>query len=310
MEAGSSTTTAPEWFNRALSTPGESRSVEVEGCPIHYLRWGDPARPGLLFVPASGAHAHWFDHVAPFFSDQFNIVAIDLSGTGDSGHRATYSNELIAAEIMAVCEHAGMLAAAAPPTLVGHSAGVQFAFRTALANDKALLGVIGVDGLRYARLAKDHAIKVLSGERPAPRLPRVYADLAEPLARFRLRPEPLAPIDAPYILEHIARHSYRPVEGGWVAKADPAQSLTIGLAFELLDQLRDLSCHSAAIFCEHTHLADETASEIVTAASPRTVVFTIPGSTHYPLIDNPPAFVAAVKGVVLSWLSERTTSVG
>jgi pimeloyl-ACP methyl ester carboxylesterase len=304
VEPKSHDSSPPEWFTRALSTPGHSRSVEVAGCSIHYLQWGDSSKPGLLFVPASGAHAHWFDHVGPLFADQFNVVAIDLAGCGDSGRRSVYMQELIIAEIMGVCAHSGMLDASVPPTIVGHSAGAQFAMRAALAHDRSLLGVIAIDGLRYAKLAKDHAVKALSGERAAPRPARIYADLDEPVARFRLRPEPLAPIDAPYILDNIARHSFRPVEGGgWTTKFDPTQASTITLALELTDALKDLRCRSAVIVSDHTHLADETAVAAITAASQgRTVVFTIPGTTHYPLIDSPFAFVAAIKGVALTWV--------
>lgn len=302
---------APEWFARAIASPGESRFVEVSGAEIHYLQWGSREKPGLLFVPASGGHAHWFDHVAPFFADRFNVAAIDLSGCGDSDRRASYSHDLIAAEIMGVCADAGMLAGAVSPTIVGHSAGAQFAMRAAVANDAALLGVIAVDGLRYARLEKDQAIKALTGDRklPEPRPAKVYADLEEAAARFRLRPEPLAPIGAPHIFRHIGRHSYRAVEGGWTAKFDPAQASTITLAFDMTEALGGLKCRSASLYCEHTHLADETAADAITAISGgRTVVFTIPGTTHYPMIDSPFAFVAAIEGVVLSWIAEAHRS--
>src|SRR5579862_4780118 len=103
MSAEEIRNTTPEWFTRAVTAPRESRFVDVAGCAIHYLRWGDPARPGLLFVPASGGHAHWFAHVAPLFADQFHVAAIDLAGCGDSGRRDVYRQETITAEIMAVC---------------------------------------------------------------------------------------------------------------------------------------------------------------------------------------------------------------
>lgn len=298
----------PEWFTRAIAAPGESRFAEIASASIHYLQWGDRDKPGLLFVPASGGHAHWFDHVAPLFADRCNVVAIDLSGCGDSARRLEYTHDLIVAEIMGVCAHAGMLDAAQPPTIVGHSAGAQFAMRAALANDTALLGVIAVDGLRYTRLEKDHAVKVLDGDRKPvdPRPPKVYASIDDAAARFRLRPEPLAPVDAPWILDHIGRHSYRAANGGFVAKFDPAQASAITLALELTEALKDLKCRSAAIYSEHTHLADETAAAAITAMSEgRTVVFTLPGTTHYPMIDSPFAFVAAIEGVVLSWLAEE-----
>ena len=43
----SHTQTAPEWFNRALAVNYETRHVDVQGCNIEYLRWGDPSNPAL-----------------------------------------------------------------------------------------------------------------------------------------------------------------------------------------------------------------------------------------------------------------------
>jgi pimeloyl-ACP methyl ester carboxylesterase len=296
--------TPPEWFTRAIAAPRESRFVDVEGCAIHYLRWGDPARPGLLFVPASGGHAHWYAHVAPLFADQFNVVAIDLAGCGDSGRREAYTQATMNAEIMAVCADAGMFAAAVPPTLVGHSAGAQFAVRAAMAHDDALLGVIAIDGLRYAELEKDQAVKILSGPRPAPRPARVYAELDEAIARFRLMPAPLQPVGNDFVVDYIARHSFRQVEGGWAAKYDMAQGASITLAFELKDVLKDLKCRAAALYAENTHLADATVADKMTDLNNGEVtVFVIPGTSHYPAIDSPFAFVAAIKGIALTWIA-------
>jgi pimeloyl-ACP methyl ester carboxylesterase len=296
--------TTPEWFTRAITAPRENRVVDVQGCAIHYLRWGDSGRPGLVFIPASGGHAHWYAHVAPLFADQFNVVAIDLAGCGDSGRREAYTQETMAAEIIAVCADSGMFAAAVPPTLIGHSAGAQIAVRTALAHDDALFGVIAVDGLRYEVLDKDQAVKILSGPRPAPRPARIYDSLDEAAARFRLTPTPLIPIENQFIIDHIAQNSFRAVEGGWAAKYDMAQAASITLAFELKGVLKDLRCHAAAIYAAHTHLADETVADKMTALNDGQVpVFVIPGTSHFPAIDSPFAFVAAIKGVVLTWIA-------
>ena len=306
MMSGEDDAPPPEWFARAVAAPRESRFVEVEGCAIHYLRWGDPARPGLVFVPASGGHAHWYAHIAPLLAAQFHVVAIDLGGCGDSGRRAAYTQASMAAEIMAVCADSGMRAAAVPPTLIGHSAGAQCAVRTAMAHGTALLGVIAVDGLRYAALEKDQAVKILnapgSAPRPAPRPARVYATREEAVSRFRLMPAPLIPISNGYIVDYIARHSFHAVAGGWAAKYDTAQAATITLGLELKDVLKDLHCHAAVIYAEHTHLADDTAVARMTALNAGLVpVFVIPGTSHYPAIDSPFAFVAAINGIVLSW---------
>jgi pimeloyl-ACP methyl ester carboxylesterase len=303
--------TVPEWFAKAIDAPGRSRTVDVEGCPIHYLTWGDATLPGLMFVAASGGHAHWFAHVAPMFTDQFHVVAIDLAGCGDSGRREAYTPELVTSEIAGVLAHSGMLDADTPPTLAGHSAGAQCAVRAAIAHGERLLGVIAIDGLRYARLEKDHAIKILGGPREAPRPPRIYADFEEAVARFRLMPKPLIPIGNDFILEHIARNSFRQVEGGWTSKFDTAQSAVISLAFELTGSLKDLKCRSAAIYAEHSHLTDETAGESVTRMNEgKVTALTIPGTSHFPQIDSPFAFVATIKAIALGWCAElrRTDS--
>lgn len=49
---------APDWFRWALTYPLTSNFVEVEACPIHYLRWAGPEdrqKRGLLFVHGGGA---------------------------------------------------------------------------------------------------------------------------------------------------------------------------------------------------------------------------------------------------------------
>ena len=80
-------TNAPRWFIDALAAPRESCWVEAEGCAIHYLRWGDPAKPGLVLLHGGAAHAHWWSFLAPQLTHQHHVVAPDLSDHGDSGQR-------------------------------------------------------------------------------------------------------------------------------------------------------------------------------------------------------------------------------
>src|SRR5437763_12638197 len=108
---------APGWFRAALAVPCEDGEVTVNGATIHYLAWGQPGRRGLVFVHGGGAHAHWWTHVAARFSDEFRVVAVDLSGHGDSDHRETYDFEEWTEEVLAV---AGGGAIDGPPVVVGH----------------------------------------------------------------------------------------------------------------------------------------------------------------------------------------------
>ena len=72
------------------------------------MRWGRAGKPGLCFVHGGFAHAHWWDWIAPFYSDAFTVAALDLGGMGDSGHRAKYSLDTFAKEVATVCAHAGL----------------------------------------------------------------------------------------------------------------------------------------------------------------------------------------------------------
>jgi pimeloyl-ACP methyl ester carboxylesterase len=89
---------APDWFVRAVAAPRTDGSVEVDGCAVHYLVWGEPGRRGLVFGHGGGAHAHWWTPVAATFAGAFRVVAVDLSGHGDSGRRDSYDPEISARE--------------------------------------------------------------------------------------------------------------------------------------------------------------------------------------------------------------------
>ncbi|MCZ6463285.1 MAG: alpha/beta fold hydrolase, partial [Proteobacteria bacterium] len=110
----------PRWFQEAIDTPFEDHTVSVDGCAIHYLRWGDPASPGLVLVHGGAAHAHWWSFIAPQLTHHYHVLALDLSGHGDSGRRESYPREVWADELMAVAEDARIVGA---PILVGHSMG-------------------------------------------------------------------------------------------------------------------------------------------------------------------------------------------
>ena len=175
-----------------------------------------------------------------------------------------------------------------------------------MAHGDALLGVISIDGLRYAELEKDHAIKIMNGPRAPPRPARIYSTLGAAVTRFRLTPAPVIPIANGYVVDYIAAHSFRAVEGGWASKHDAAQGSIIGLGLELKGVLKDLKCRAAAIYAEHSHLADETVTERMTALNDGVVpVFVMPGTGHYPHIDSPFAFVTAIKAIALTWIAAR-----
>lgn len=286
----------PEWFTRAVSIPSENRVVEVEGCPIHYLRWGDAGKPGLLLVHGSGAHAHWWDFIAPFFTNHNRVAAIDLSGMGDSGHRASYSSESFANELISVCAHAGF---GDDTIIVGHSFGGFVALKTGLLYGSKLTGVVLVDApIRPPDYAWERDPKY-SPIKPK----RVYPDFDTALARFRLIPA--QPCENQFILDYIARHSLGKVEGGWSWKFDDQlfKSFRIGNPSQ---DLSDLACRVGVMYGEASQLFTQEIADYMFKVLDSSVPFVaVPEGRHHLFLDQPLAFIAALRAVLAEWRHSR-----
>ena len=289
---------SPGWFRRARAFPVSSHHVEVTGCDIHYLRWnatsGGTNKPGLLLLHGGGAHANWWRAIAPLLATDFDIAAMDLSGMGDSGHRPEYNATIRAAEIDAVLTAAGFFAADRPaPVLVGHSFG-------------------GLSGIRYAALhsAKlggfimaETPVRPRTERRPTSAPPvdaaevRRYASYTQALARFRLRP-PQSCVNS-FVVEHVARHSIRRLDEGWSWKFDPAALTAKRHAEPFTEYLSNITCRCALVVGEKSALwTPGITSHMLDTLQVDAPVMAIPEGQHHLILDEPVAFVIAVRGLL------------
>ena len=140
MTDGIGGTGAAAWFRRALAAAPPHRDVEVEGARVHYRAWGEPGRPGLVLIHGGAAHSGWWDHVAPQLTSH-RVVAIDLSGHGDSDRREIYDMHLWAREIVAVAAAERL----DRPVGVGHSIGGWAAVTTGVEHGDAVAAVAYID---------------------------------------------------------------------------------------------------------------------------------------------------------------------
>jgi len=139
----------PNWFHGFTSATSSNHTVKVVGKNIHYRRWPGQdslqkppkALPGLLFVHGYGAHSHWWDFIAPAFIENCDVVAMDMSGAGDSEHRDIYRATTFANEIIGVCRDAQLQS----PVVVGHSFGGSMTRVAAYLNGDELAGAVLVD---------------------------------------------------------------------------------------------------------------------------------------------------------------------
>ena len=281
---------APGWFERALAVPRTSAFVDVEGTAIHHLRWGEPGRPGLVFVHGGAAHAHWWSHVAPLFADDYRIAALDLSGHGDSGPRAEYGAERWAEEILAVAAASDM---AGPPIVIGHSMGGYVTIATAALHPAAVAGAIVLDS---------------PVERPDPevdeaehgtsfRNPKTYADLDAAIAHFRTVPE--QDHYEPYVMRHVAEHSLRHTDDGWTWKFDKTVFAQRRVhAAELLSQVR---CRVALFRSEHGLLTADIGAYMYEQLGRNAPVIEIPDAGHHMMLDQPLPLVTGLRAILADW---------
>ena len=97
------------------------RFVTVNGLRLHYLERGTPDKPTLILVHGNERHAHTFDHIAPEFTRDYRVIALDMRGHGESAWspEAAYLVEDHVKDLAAVIEQLGLKRV----TLWGNSTG-------------------------------------------------------------------------------------------------------------------------------------------------------------------------------------------
>lgn len=294
----------PEWFTANVSAPCRSSVVEVDACAVHYLSWGDPARPGLVFVHGGAASAEWFRFLAPFFTDTHHVAALDLSGMGESGRRERYGASVFVGDVEAVLTDAGMMAGPVPPTIVGHSMGGMVTGGLAQRIGAQLLGIIVCDVGRMAHRTG----QVPQNWSMPPTENKYYPSRAAALARYRLAPA--QPCRNRYIVDYLARRSVIEREQGWTFKFDARVFMFERDGDDDDERQPDLTyagiaCPSAMIYGEKSHLYSDAVVELMRAdLGRRAPLVVIPDAHHHLFIDQPLAFTAAVQAITRMWLGE------
>jgi len=69
-----------------MTNPGvpDSRFITIDNLKLHYLEWGDPGKPVLLFLHGLSGCAFDWVYTAGFLQDTFRCIALTNRGHGDS----------------------------------------------------------------------------------------------------------------------------------------------------------------------------------------------------------------------------------
>ncbi len=285
---------APGWFRDALAVPVEQGAVTVDGSRIAFRAWGAPGKPGLLFIHGGGAHSYWWTHVAALFAADHRVVALDLSGHGDSDHRDDYSVERWTREVMTVSAASSF---AGPPVVIGHSMGGMVTIATAaLAGEGALAGAIVCDSP-----VTEPDPEIASARLGVFRQAKVYPTVDEALPHFRTVPEQAHYLD--YVIDHVARHSLRQVTDGWQWKFDPNLFSAFngdprGIALPYLGSIR---CRLALLRFEDGLVTEDIGQFMYDRMGRVTPVVGLPETGHHAMLDQPLMLVTAIRAFLADW---------
>ena len=189
--------------------PTDVGRLDVSGCAIAYAVWSESGTLPIVLVHGAGAQMGWWDAVIAQLAPAHRLLALDLSGNGDSGWREDYSAEQWGDEVITVAQRIG----GGPALVVGHSLGGRVAIVAAARNPAIALGPVLVDApVRRPGAAFRRVMTQSTGS------PRLYESLEEALASFHLRPH--EPVLDRELLLRVGANSFKPVDGGWRLKAD------------------------------------------------------------------------------------------
>jgi pimeloyl-ACP methyl ester carboxylesterase len=219
----------------------ESRYYASQRLKLHYLKWGDEARPPLLLIHGGRDHARSWDRTARALMDRYCVYAPDLRGHGDSEWAlgGEYSIIDYALDIHALGEEIGR----EPYTIVAHSLGGGVALQYAGTFPEKVSKIVTIEGLGGLGWSS-------GARRPAHVRMREWVEGMHALEKRRLHVYPSVE-DAvsrmveenqhlsPELARHLTVTGVRETEGGYTWKFD--NYVRAGSPYEFnMEDARDL----------------------------------------------------------------------
>ena len=122
-----------------------SRFYVSQRLRMHYLDWGNEAKPPLILIHGGRDHAHTWDWVARQLCDEYHIVAPDLRGHGDSSWAigGMYALSDFVLDIVQLLDAIGEF----PVKIVSHSLGAMISLHYTGLYPERVEKLVAIEGL-------------------------------------------------------------------------------------------------------------------------------------------------------------------
>jgi esterase len=260
------------------------RFVTVNGLRIHFLDWGADGKPPLIMLHGIGRIAHTFDHIAPHFTPNYHVIAVDMRGHGDSDWdpKSAYLVEDYTKDIEGLAAELHLRNI----TIWGNSTGGRVAQVFAGLHPELVSAVIAEDvGPERPTQVAESVTRQLKQEDE-----KGWASEEELLTQLKTS-NPRTPEE---ILRAYAHYgSKRRPDGRVIWKRDPA----IGNGFvptELWRFVRQIKSPIIYVLGGRSTIVPAGTQDELKKALPQAQITTIPGVGHYPSEENTQAYLAIV----------------
>jgi esterase len=259
------------------------RSITVNGLRIHYLEWGTSGKQPLILLHGIARVAHTFDHLAPHFSANHQVLAVDMRGHGDSAWdpQGAYLVEDYVRDIE------GLVAQLKLRNLVlwGSSTGGRVAQVFAGSHPELVSAVIVEDvGPERPPAISNRRADRMSQEAQG------WASVDELLAHVKKD----YPRTSDAVLRNFVQHgSKQNAEGRIIWKRDSA-ILKGFVPTELWATVRKIKAPITYILGGASTIVPPETQEELHRALPQVEIVTMPGLGHYPSDEKPADFLAIV----------------
>ncbi len=114
-----------------------------------------------------------------------------------------------------------------------------------------------------------------------------------------------------YLLAYIGRHSLTEVDGGWTWKFDDGLFQKFEFGENQHRDLARLGCRVGVIYGEQSYLFSQDIADYMFKVLDKSVPFVgIPEAQHHLFLDQPLAFVSALRTLLAEWRHSKPDRVG